>query len=935
MTRTSALALPFLLLAPVVDARAQSARSQPWSGDSPDGDPPVLVLDGSGAHRLVGGMEVDAGPLDSELLGGACGSVSSSFHTNGFGSEGDLPSAIAFTPDSARFVVAHRSSRNLVVFDAASHTVIGVVALSGSPAHVALSSDNVHAVTANLFEDTASIVDLTTFSEIAVVPIGDQPAFLRVTPGGGKAVVGNAVSQSLSVIDIASATELFRIPGAGFAATTSIAFEPGVVTYRVNGFECPSDSLAVHPDNLNDQIDFFDLAAGTVSSIPCDPDPRGIAMTPSGSRVVVSHDLSTRRVSVIDPAAQSIVKVLTTPADLNEPIGVRPDGSKVAVAIQNATLLIDVVTGVASPSLNTASVDGYLPTPDGNHVLCVGFRGSLISWSTQTVVDELNNIVSTAVGAHAPSGQRAAMAANLFGEDLLVVNTNGAAGFLEANVDSGPPMEGDAARDVAVSADGERAVVTNVLSDTVSLIDAATGEVLEILPVGDRPADVAITPDGSLAVVANLDSSFVSVIDLAIHGVSNVMISTRGSEVEISPDGQYAYVAVVTGGDGVWRISLNSQTVSGPKLPTGDMGSTLYLFNQASGMTLSHDGATLAVCGSFTDTLTLIDTASWSVAANVPVGDFPTSVSFRDDDARLYVSNKNSGTLSVVSNAGAASAVIATIPVGAQPFESVVAPDGSELYVALFGASALGRVDLGTGSLAGTIPLGDAPQGLSLSPTGSCLYAATGNWTVSLGPGPKLGIGATGSVRQIDTAAFAMTQTIATGLPPAELEFDSVGARGFVPSPFGDGVTRLETQDGVTTYCTASTTSIPGCQAALSASGVPSVSAPGGFVVLSGAVPGGNLGIAYFNDQGPAAIPFGTQGGFICAVPGFRTPPKTSGGNAGVCNGLYQFTLADLLAAGPSVIVPGHTVNAGIWFRDPPSADAFGLSNGIEFTTTP
>lgn len=141
-------------------------------------------------------------------------------------------------------------------------------------------------------------------------------------------------------------------------------------------------------------------------------------MTPSGSRVVVSHDLSTRRVSVIDPAAQTSVKVLTTASDLNEPIGVRPDGSKVAVSIQNATLLIDVATGAVSPALNTASVGAYLPTPDGQHVLCVGFRGSLVSWGTQTVVKELNHIVSAAVGAHAPSGQRAALAANLFGEDL-------------------------------------------------------------------------------------------------------------------------------------------------------------------------------------------------------------------------------------------------------------------------------------------------------------------------------------------------------------------------------------------------------------------------------------------------------------------------------------------------------------------------------------
>lgn len=62
MTRTSALALlARLALAPASGARAQSLS---WSGDSPDGDPPVLVLDDSGARTLVGGVAAEAGPYD-------------------------------------------------------------------------------------------------------------------------------------------------------------------------------------------------------------------------------------------------------------------------------------------------------------------------------------------------------------------------------------------------------------------------------------------------------------------------------------------------------------------------------------------------------------------------------------------------------------------------------------------------------------------------------------------------------------------------------------------------------------------------------------------------------------------------------------------------------------------------------------------------------
>jgi hypothetical protein len=139
----------------------------------------------------------------------------------------------------------------------------------------------------------------------------------------------------------------------------------------------------------------------------------------------------------------------------------------------------------------------------------------------------------------------------------------------------------------------------------------------------------------------------------------------------------------------------------------------------------------------------------------------------------------------------------------------------------------------------------------------------------------------------------------------------------------------------VTTYCTASTTSIPGCSAAISASGTPSVSSPGGFQISSGSVPGGNVGLMYFSDKGKAAIPFGTQGGFVCLKPGFRSKPKTSGGTKNVCNGNYAFTLADLASSSVGIVFAGNTLNAAVWFRDPQSPDTFGLSDAVEFVLCP
>jgi hypothetical protein len=137
------------------------------------------------------------------------------------------------------------------------------------------------------------------------------------------------------------------------------------------------------------------------------------------------------------------------------------------------------------------------------------------------------------------------------------------------------------------------------------------------------------------------------------------------------------------------------------------------------------------------------------------------------------------------------------------------------------------------------------------------------------------------------------------------------------------------------TYCVASSTSIPGCQAAISAAGSPTLANPTAHKISSGSVPGANLGLLLFGGNGPASTFYGTLGGMLCvAGPTFRTTPKLSGGDQGQCNGSYSFTLQDLINASP-IVVAGATINAQVWSRDPANADGFLLSDGLQFTVCP
>ncbi|MEM7308023.1 MAG: hypothetical protein AAF682_15195 [Planctomycetota bacterium] len=856
-----------------------SAHAQ---GGAIDGDPivltldalppgaPVTVIDGSflgvdGSPALGASGQADQpGPAD-------CGAATTDFLLSGAPAEGDVPTAAAFSIDGTRLYVAHRGSRDLTVFDAVTRDWLNTIPLSGSPNDVAVTADGLYAVTANIWDDTVSIVDLATETETVVVPVGDQPSIVRTSPTGATAVVGNAVDQDLSILDVAAGSETFRVGDLGLVSRTTISFEPGQVTTIFSDLAFLTPTVVVQADFWNDQIELIDVTTGAVTTLPCDADPRGVAASAAAGVAVVTHTGSTRRISVVDGTTMSISKTIPTGIDLNGQVAMRPDGGRVACAVSNAVVIVDLTADSVSSTIDTASLSVLRDTGDGVHALCIGFQGSLVSYATESEVKELGNVGTPYGGAHSPAGPRAVMLLNHQAEDLLFVNTNGAAGFQEGRVSSGPLPEADKSRRAAISADGTRAVTTDNLSDTATVFDLTTGLPLGTVEVGDRPSGVAITPDGALAVVANLDSSFVSVIDLATLSVTNVPTSTRNSEVAISPDGAFAYVSVVSS-DGVWRIDLGSLTASG-FVSTGQMGTVFFLYQQNSGIALSNDGATLVTCNSGDDSLSVIDTTTMSLLASVLVGDNPVQAAFSADDSTIYVTNKNAGTVSLVSNAGVASVQTSTIAVGTQPYEVVVSADGARLFVGCTGTDTVDVVELGLGAVITSIPVPDNPQGMRLSESGGCLRVASGTWSVALGPQGKIQLNADGALSTIDTTSLAITDQVLTGEPGGGLALDDCDSIGVIPAPFvGDGIVRAR-------FGPLASTSPYGC----------GLNPAGSLTVVSGApIPGGELVLGVANPLGtqPAgSLPFvalatSPDPAFPCGtpIPGFgMASPGASG----------------------------------------------------------
>ncbi len=81
-----------------------------------------------------------------------------------------------------------------------------------------------------------------------------------------------------------------------------------------------------------------------------------------------------------------------------------------------------------------------------------------------------------------------------------------------------------------------------------------------------------------------------------------------------------------------------------------------------------------------TNSVSVIDTATNTIVATVPVGAGAYGVAVNPAGTRVYVSNPGSKDVSVIDTS--TNAVVATVPVGGRPEGVTVNPAGTRVYVA-------------------------------------------------------------------------------------------------------------------------------------------------------------------------------------------------------------------------------------------------------------
>ncbi len=227
--------------------------------------------------------------------------------------------------------------------------------------------------------------------------------------------------------------------------------------------------------------------------------------------------------------------------------------------------------------------------------------------------------------------------------------------------------------------------------------------------ISGHTAVVALTPKNQIAVIDTEHSKLIGMAKVGIAPFAAV----------ISKDAKVAYVSNWGG-----RLANTTDKTA----PTGRAADADQVVIDSRGI-------------ASTGTISRVDLTTLQTTQTIAVGLHPTGLFWDETSNRLYVSNGNSDSVSVIDTAKNATlqtfainpfAPLATKHVaGIAPTAVTLSLDHKTLFVACGGINAIAVLDARSGKMLGSIPTGWYPNALSLSPDGKYLAVST-----LLGAGP-------------------------------------------------------------------------------------------------------------------------------------------------------------------------------------------------------
>ncbi|HKW44469.1 MAG TPA: GH92 family glycosyl hydrolase, partial [Candidatus Eremiobacteraceae bacterium] len=250
---------------------------------------------------------------------------------------GELPRALAVSPDGKRVYVSDNGANVVSVVDTNLRRVIATVSVGRSPWGIGVTPDGATVWVANNGDDTVQPIDTATLQAGKPIAVGHTPETLTIVRDGSRLYVADPGSDDVTPVDLARRAAL---------APIAVGMRPRAITVSPDG-------KSIYASNYGSaSVTPIDVATGrALPAIHAGAAPRGLAVSPDGKWLYVT-DFGGGAVSVVDAATGATVKSI--PVGLN-PVAVAfdPRGTTAFVVNldDNDCVAIDAASGAVSPPI--------------------------------------------------------------------------------------------------------------------------------------------------------------------------------------------------------------------------------------------------------------------------------------------------------------------------------------------------------------------------------------------------------------------------------------------------------------------------------------------------------------------------------------------------------------------------------------------------------
>jgi YVTN family beta-propeller protein len=273
--------------------------------------------------------------------------------------------------------------------------------------------------------------------------------------------------------------------------------------------------------------------------------------------------------------------------------------------------------------------------------------------------------------------------------------------------------------------------VTNERSGDVTVINGGDFSVAATIPVGKRPRGIHVSPDGKTIYVALSGTPIEAPPQIDAHG-DPIFEKKKGGDDDENAD---------KAADGIGMVDAARKKLRG-KLNAG---------SDPEEFALSKDGRRIYISNEDTKTASVINIGSGKLEHIIPVGQEPEGVTTTPDGKQFYITCEAGGDIYVIDTASYTAA--AHFKVKGRPRSVAFLSAGGIGFIPSESAGELNIIDVANAKVLKTIALanGSRPMRVRLSPDESRLYVSNGR---------------AGTITVFDTRSYELLDTIKVGPRP-------------------------------------------------------------------------------------------------------------------------------------------------------------------------